>query len=232
MMKKITALVLLISNLTFGQFSFPDLEYIDIKSSYLGGKFGLKKALKFQLINKDCTDSMDCHKYDDPTTLIGFWELKDKTKIEFHYTESPSDDPTFIAVYNNKTILEEAGTTLHFKGKTLYIEGNANSYFDKKRKFQFVNNEYSEVPQPFYYIDLKGALNFPIQIYQTDKFLKKVAYLPEGYEIEVLMGQTGGELNELEKVLIKTEFGLIGWFNFKEVAFEKPMIEGLWYNGD
>ena len=169
--------------------------------------------------------------YDDPTTLIGYWD-NDEMKIEFHYTEAPSDDPTFIAVLNGKIILEEVGSTLHFKENTLYIEGNANSYFDKKRKFQFIESRYQEVIQPFYHIGIEGNLNYPIQIYKTDKFLEKVAYLPKDYEIEVLMGKTGGEYNDLEKVLIKTEFGLMGWFNFKEVAFGKPLIDGLQYIGD
>jgi len=231
-MIRITIIMFLIANSTFAQFNFSDLEYINIESSYLNGKFGFKKASEFQLVNIFCNDSIDCYKYEDPTTLIGYWKLKDKTKIEFHYTEAPSDDPTFIAVYKGRIILEESGTTLHFKGNTLYIEGNANSYFDKKRKFQFVNNNYQEVIQPFYHIGMSGKLNYPIKIYKTDNFLEKIAYLPKDYKIEVLLGQTGGEYNDLEKVLIKTEFGLIGWFNFKDIAFGKPLIDGLQFHGD
>ncbi|KAB1155929.1 hypothetical protein F7018_11510 [Tenacibaculum aiptasiae] len=231
-MKRLIILMLLITNSTFAQFSFSDLEYININSSYLNGKFGFKKNSKFKLINKFCNDSIDCYKYDLPTTLIGYWNVNDNIKIEFYYTEAPSDDPAFIAVYNGKIILEESGTTLHFKGNTIYIEGNANSYFDKKRKFQFIHNSYQEVNQPFYHIGVEGKLNYPIKIYKTDKFLEKVAYLPKGYEIEVLLGQTSGKYNDLEKVLIKTEFGLIGWFNFKEITFGKPLINGLHFHGD
>ncbi|NOU61995.1 hypothetical protein [Marinifilum caeruleilacunae] len=231
-MKRITFLLLLIANSTFAQFHFSDLQYVDIESSYLNGKFGFNKTSEFQLINKLCDDSMDCFKYYDPTTIIGYWPINDKTKIELHYTEAPSDDPTFIAIYKGKVILEESGSTLHFKGNTLYIEGNANSYFDKKRKFQFVNNSYQEVTQPFYYIGLKGNLNYPIQIYKTEQFKEKLAYLPKDYKIEVLMGKTGGEYDDLEKVLIKTEFGLIGWLNFKDIAFERPMVDGLYFHGD
>jgi len=231
-MKGIIIIILLIANTAFAQFNFSDLDYIDIESSYLNGKFGFKKASEFQLINKFCNDSIDCYKYDDSTTLIGYWNVNDKIKVEFHYTKAPSDDPTFIAVYNEEIILEEAGSTLHFKGKTLYVEGNANSYFNKRRKFQFIDNSYQEVNQPFYHIGIKGLLNYPVQIYKTDNFIEKVAYLPKDYEIEVLLGQTGGEYNDLEKVLIKTEFGLIGWFNFKEVDFGKPLIDGLHYHGD
>ena len=111
--------MLFIANSTFAQFSFSDLEYIDIESSYLNGKFGFRKTSKFQLINKFCNDSIDCYKYEDPTTLIGYWNVNDKTKIEFHYTEAPSDDPTFIAVYDGKIRLEAAGSTLHIKENKL-----------------------------------------------------------------------------------------------------------------
>lgn len=224
--------LILIANSTFGQFIFPDLEYINIESSSMNGRFGLIEALDFQLINKPCSESTDCFKYGDPTILLGFWTLENHTKVELHYTEAPSDDATFIAVLNGKIILEEAGTTLHFKGNTLYVEGNANAYFDKKRKFQFINNEYLEVTQPFYHIGLKGKLNYPIQIYKSTDFKEKVASLPKDYEVEVLIGQTGGEYDELEKVLIKTEFGLVGWFNFKEVAFGESLIDGLYFHGD
>jgi hypothetical protein len=231
-MKQITILFLIIANTTFAQFKFSDLEYIDINSSYLGGSFGVNKTAQFVVINKLCTDSVDYYQYYEPTTIIGYWKLKDKTKIEFHYTEAPSDDPTFIAVHNGKIILEESGSTLHFKGNTIYIEGIGNSYFNKKRKFSFIDNTYKEVTQSFYHIGIKGKLNYPIKIYKTDKLLKKLAYLPKGYKIEVIMGQTGGEYNDLIKVLIKTEFGLIGWFNFETVDFGKPLIDDLWFHGD
>ncbi|MCR9152745.1 MAG: hypothetical protein NXI09_01435 [Bacteroidetes bacterium] len=231
-MKRIIVVIILLANSTFAQYRFSDLQYLDIEASYLSGKFGFSTASQFQLINSICTDSIDCYRYDEPTTLIGYWSPKANVKVELHYTEAPSDDPRFIAVHNGEIILEESGSILHFKGATLYIEGSANSFFDKKRKFQFIDNKYQEVNQPFYHIGLRGKLNYPIQIYKTDKFREKVAFLPKDYDIEVLIGQTGGEYDGLEKVLIKTEFGLIGWFNFKEVAWEEPLIDGLFYHGD
>ena len=231
-MKQITILFLIIANTTFAQFKFQDLEYVDIYSSYLGGSFGFKKTTQFVVMNTPCVDSVNCYEYYEPTTIIGYWELKDKSIIEFHYTEAPSDDPTFIAVHNGEIILEESGSTLHFKGNTIYIEGIGNSYFNKKRKFQFINNTYKEVTQSFYHIGIKGKLNYPIKIYKTDKLLKQLAYLPKGYEIEVMLGQTGGEYNDLLKILIKTEFGLVGWFNFEAIAYGTPLIDNLWYHGD
>lgn len=231
-MKLIILLVLLMAKTTFAQFSFSDSKYIAIEYSNLNGKFGYSKASQFELVNKVCNTSVDCFEFEESTTLIGYWKVDDKTKVGFYYTEGASDDPMFMAVCNDVIILKEAGSTLHFKGKTLYVEGDANAYFDKKRKFQFVDNSYKEVKQPFYYIGLRGKLNYSIKLYKTDKFVETVAQLPKNYDIEVLMGITGGEFNELEKVLIKTEFGLIGWFNFKAVAYEKPLIDALHFHGD
>lgn len=230
-MKRIIILMLLVPNSIAAQFVFSDLEYIDIENQY--ARFGFKKTLKFDLINKPCDDSRDCYLKGDET-LIGYWKVNDETKVEFYYTPGPSDDPAFLAVCNGKIILEEAGSTLHFKGNILYIEGSANRFFDMKRKFQFVDNRYQEVNQPFYYIGIEGKLNYSIQIYKSDQFLEKIAYLPKGYEIEVLLGQTGGKYNDLEKILIKTKFGLIGWFNFQEVSFrlDHTLIDGLYFHGD
>jgi len=233
MKKTLLILIILCFNQIFSQHHYTDLKYVEIKSSYLNGTFGYPDSEKFELINNDCTELNNCYNYDDPLVHIGKWKLENEKCIEFYYTESPSDDPTFVCVYDNEIILEESGTTFHFKeNKTAYIEGNANSYFDKKRKFKFKNNIFTEIIQPFYYIGMKGKLNFPIKLYETESFKNKVVVLPKDYEIEIILGKTGGKYNDLEKILIKSEFGLIGWFNFKEVAFGKPIIDELYYHGD
>ena len=215
------------------QHKYPDLKYITIDKSYLNGEFGYPNSAKFKLVNRFCSDSKECYDYGDPITLIGNWNLSNGKYIEFYYKEAPSNDPTFIAVYNNEIILEEFGSTFHLKGKIAYIEGSANSYFDKKRKFKFDNEKYKEVKQPFYYINSEGRLNFPISIYETEEFINKVAQLPKGYKITILLGITGGEYNELQKILIKSEFGLIGWFDFKKLGYNnEPLIPYFYFNGD
>lgn len=232
MKKLLYAIIFLSFNSIQAQFSFPDLEYIKITSSNLSGTFGYNKSLEFQIVNKNCSEIKDCYDYEDPTILIGKFISEDNTVIEFHYTEAPSDDPTFIAVKDGSVILEESGNTLHLKGNTLYIEGIGNSYFNKKRKFKLIGNRYEEVNQPFYDISVKGALNFPIVIYESENFSNKVASLPKGYQIEIVLGKTGGEYNDLETILIKSEFGLLGWFNFKEISFGEQLIDGFYFHGD
>lgn len=232
MKKLLYAIIFLSFNSIQAQFSFPDLEYIKITSSNLSGTFGYNKSLEFQIVNKYCSEIKDCYDYEDPTILIGKFTSEDNTVIEFHYTEAPSDDPTFIAVKDGSVILEESGNTLHLKGNILYIEGIGNSYFNKKRKFKLIGNRYEEVNQPFYDISVKGTLNFPIVIYESENFSNKVASLPKGYQIEIVLGKTGGEYNDLETILIKSEFGLLGWFNFKEISFGEQLIDGFYFHGD
>jgi hypothetical protein len=222
----------LMLNFTYGQFKFPNLNYVQISTSQMDGSFGYDASLDFVVINKPCSTLKDCYKYDDPTVLLGLFTLEDGSIVEFHYTEAPSDDPTFLAVHQGSIILEEAGTRLHFKGKTLYVEGIANTYFDMKRKFQFINTHYKEVKQPFYAINAKGTLNYSIDLYTDETFTEKVASLPKGYPIEIVLGKTGGKYNELEVILIKSEFGLLGWFDFKKISFGSPLIEGFYFHGD
>ncbi|MFT5668269.1 MAG: hypothetical protein ACI9DK_002469 [Vicingaceae bacterium] len=232
-MNKVLYIIIFLSfNCVQAQFRFPDLDYIEIMSSNLNGGFGYSKSLSFEIINKNCSELKNCYEYEDPTILIGKLVIEDNSIIEFHYTEAPSDDPTFIAVKNGKVVLEASGNILHLKGKILYIEGIGNSYFNKKRKFSFIDNLFKEVNQPFYDISVKGTLNFPIDIYESESFSNRVASLPKGYQIEIVLGKTGGEYDDLETILIKSEFGLIGWFNFKDISFGEQLIDGFYFHGD
>ena len=208
--KKLFMLAFLYSCFTYGQHKFSDLKYIDINNSFLNGKFGYPNTNKFNLVNKLCEDIEGCYDYGDPLTFIGTW-TKNSTKIDFYYTEAPSDDPFFVVVIDGKPVIEESGTTLHFKGSIVYIEGIANAYFNVKRKFQLNNNTFSEVKQPFYHIGIKGKLNFPIKLFATQGLKNKIASLPKGYEIEILLGLFGKNNYDLEKILIKSKFGLVGW---------------------
>ncbi|MCD4793375.1 MAG: SH3 domain-containing protein [Bacteroidales bacterium] len=59
---------------------------------------------------------------------------------------------------------------------------------------------------------------------------KKVAVLPKGYDVEVLIEKDGW-------LMIKTPFGLTGWVNERDlitydVTGEKLSIKGLYYMGD
>jgi hypothetical protein len=215
-----------------GQHNFPDLKYQNISKSYLGGKIGYNDFSNFELINKFCDENDNCFEYESAETLLGKFKLDSKSEIIFYYTEAPSDDPTFYAVLNGKMIFISAGKIIHIKGKTIYTEGIANSYINRKKKFVFEEGKYIEVKQPFYYVGLKGKLNHSISLFESENFHNKVASLPKGYDIEIIGGKIGGEYELLEKVLIKTEFGLVGWLNFKPFMNKEPLIDNFIFWGD
>ena len=75
--------------------------------------------------------------------------------------------------------------------------------------------------------------NYPISLYKSENFLQKIADLPKGYEIEIILGKTEGKYNELESILIKSEFGLLGWYNFKNnLSNDESIIDEFYFNGD
>lgn len=224
--------LLLVSSNSFCQHSFPDLKYTSVIKSSLGSKFGYLESLNFKLINKFCIDEERCYGFERDERLLGTLQLNNNQQIDFYYCEGPSADPTFYAVLNDEIIFKEFGKTLHLKGKTLYIEGKANSYFDKKRKFVYQNGQYNETIQPFYYIGIKGKLNHSIVIYQNEELINKVATLPIGYEIEIIGGKINTENQTLNKVLVKTKFGLLGWVNFNPFDLENPLLDNFRYSGD
>ncbi len=223
----------LISLLANGQYRFSDLDYIEIKS-YLGAEFGYPKNQKFELINEDCDKlNNECYDFGDHLWLLGKWEINKDEYLEFYFSEGSSDDPQIVVVLNDEVVLESFGNIFHIKGLTLYVEGNANSYFDIKRKYVFENKEFKEIKQPYYYIGIKGKLNYPISLYKSENFLQKIADLPKGYEIEIILGKTEGKYNELESILIKSEFGLLGWYNFKNnLSNDESIIDEFYFNGD
>ncbi len=227
----LTLLIFISSINSFSQHTFPDLKYTDVTKSSLGSQFGYIEPSNFKPINEFCVNEDTCFGFEIDERLLGTLKL-DKKSIEFYYCEAPSEDPTFYAVCNGEIIFKEFGKTLHLKNKTLYIEGRANSYFDKKRKFVFQDGKYIETIQPLYYIGVKGKLNYSISIYQTEKLESKVATLPAGYKIEIIGGKTNPKNKSLEKLLLKTEFGLTGWVNFNPHENEKPLTNSFVNIGD
>ncbi|MEM6264018.1 MAG: hypothetical protein AAGI38_16005 [Bacteroidota bacterium] len=232
MKQLITICLCLMVNLVQGQFRFTDLIYEEVGSGGIGIQFGYPNSENFQYVNKWCDEPQDCFDYGEPTIFLGTWKRSGNSLIEFHFSEGPSADPTFIAIHQGRVIFAEGGNTFHIKGSTLYIEGSSNSYFDKKRKFILSDNTYREVAQPAYYIGAKGRLNYPISIFSDQNYTKKVASLPKGYEIEIVLGNTEEVYGSLRHLLIKSEFGLVGWFDFNGGALREPLIDGFIFMGD
>lgn len=175
--------------------------------------------------------------YDELSEDIGFIEL-----IQFNIPDKPeqqfsilfdwgmSADPCF-RIYkigkeqsNYQFIEAIGGLQLFFPGNGyIYSEGHTNNHFNKKYKFRFNGKELQEVEQAFYYVGIRTKTQKPIVLYSDTSQNKAVAGLPAASEIEIL-------LNKEQWYLIKTSFGLLGWFRFDGYRCEE--IEELWFAGD
>lgn len=111
------------------------------------------------------------------------------------------------------------GRKLYLRGgKSIYaLQGNFNK--QSSHKYQLSKgNGIKEVKQPFMYLGIKTKVSLPspeycgpykgpktLALYQKkNQKSEKVAVLPVGYEIEVL-------LQEGKWYLVKSSFGLVGW---------------------
>ena len=156
----------------------------------------------------------------EPKYLIGF-------------CEGASDDPTFeiFKVVNNKYIHLDgvSGETIYIPGNgNIYVSGRMNEMFERKRKFQLKNDQLVEVKQPYYHVGMKTITKKPIKLYSNISCTESVASLPSNSQIEVLVSNIKDETEF--KFLIKTSFGLIGWWELD--SFYSEEVEGLWFLGD
>ena len=91
-------------------------------------------------------------------------------------------------------------------------------------KWKFDGVEFVEVDQAFYYVGLKTKNTEPITLYSDEKLTKEIAHLPANAEIEVVL------YND-KKYLIKTSFGLLGWFYFGNSSLRCYEIPDIWFAG-
>lgn len=159
---------------------------------------------------------------------------KINNKTQKYYTiefeEGPSADPTFV-VYentNDSLILVQSfvGEHLIIPGNgNVYISGHANTMFNKKRKFKFKDNKFTEIEQPYYYVGLNTLTLKPLKLYSDLSQSNVTAYLPKDSEIEVV-------INKDDFYLLKTSFGLTGWVKIPLVLVDETPIKGLYLAGD
>lgn len=157
--------------------------------------------------------------------------------IEFNY--GPSDDPTFIIYEETSGGYERIGEIYALflaipSNGNIYCGGHTNNMFDQRRKFTIENRQLVETPQPYYYVGLETVTTAPFELYNDMLLTEKIAQIPAGYEITVL-------INKKDRYLIKTAFGLTGWISAPMSMMDTPMegypegatgIKGLYYNGD
>lgn len=234
----------LISNLFIAQKNqyFPNLKRVSIDTDL--GVFFNYDAKTTRLINKPCfqldkTDQRYCTK--DSVYLEWIVVAKHKSNeiedsVYVIYSAGWSSDPCF-GIYNKNDDCLLSLTCLDFyinNQGTIYTAGHTNNLYNRKRKFQLQANAAMEVKQPYNYVGIKGKTTKDITLYSDTLKSDLVAKIPLNYKIEILLALSSTKDFEADKYfLVKTEFGLVGWYiEEQEHNYYPRFIEGLFYNGD
>ncbi|MGY5353607.1 hypothetical protein [Wenyingzhuangia sp. IMCC45467] len=211
--------------------SFSYLSKIELNYKYEGFEtptiyFDSKNT---SIINKKVdSTSIFYEEYTDDTLLHEFVITKiDKSNNEELYIlfdYGLSADPNFSIVKKTgdsiKYIGSINGLILYIPGNGyLYAEGHTNNYFNQRKKYQFKNEKLTEIKQPFYYVGIKTKTKGLMKIYAEKNQTNIIANLPKDSEIEIL-------LNDNEYFLIKTSFGLTGWWKYEN------SINEIFFKGD
>jgi hypothetical protein len=221
---------------------FPNLKRVSIDADL--GVFFNYDAKTTRLINKPCfeldkTDQRFCTK--DSVYLEWIVVAKHKSKeledsVFVIYSPGWSTDPRFgIYSKNDDCLLSLNCLDFYINNQgTIYTAGHTNNVYNRKRKFQLHADTAIEVKQPYNYVGFKGKTTKDIILYSDTLKSEIVAKIPKNYQIEILL--TLSSTNDFEidrKFLVKTEFGLVGWYIEEEVYLSYPLfVEGLFYNGD
>lgn len=102
--------------------------------------------------------------------------------------------------------------------------------FNERRKYTYNGKQFVEVKQPYLYVGLKttvkplGSEAAPLVLYADKSQQTRVATLPVGTEIEVLLQESS------EWYLVRTSFGLVGWTKVTMGAYDTQI--GIRFAGD
>ena len=228
--------------------NFPNFTWVTPNIEDDSSRFGFESA-SFTLVNQDCRKVAKDHPcYEDlewtENILLGTYQNASMSKpVHILYSPGPSEDPLFTIIdQNNQRLWSEGAEQMAINSNgVIYLSGNTNKMFNQRMKFQFRDFQVTEVAQPYYYVDVKGALLKPVKLYsQPNKQGQLIATLPVGYEIEILLAAatpqpTGDEESSLTKdYLAKTAFGLVGWLRLTDddTYHMNPIVPGLGFMGD
>ena len=130
------------------------------------------------------------------------------------FNDGPNDETGFVfyskssSGYVEKFYLD--GDRIFIPGNGfVYTSGHLNEIYGDHRKYKFTGTELMEVKQPYYYVGLKTKTKKAIKLYSDYNCTKVLAYLPANSNIEVVASKKSGNN---QKFLIKTPFGLLGWW--------------------
>jgi len=144
-----------------------------------------------------------------------------------YFDPGASNDPVFVLAEESskKPIGTIDADQLILPGNGfIYAIGRTNKLHMERRKFVVKDGKLQEVLQPFQFVGLESKANVPITITTSKGGTESVASIPKGERLTVV-------LSDGDYMLIKTNFGLLGWFKTSGNR-ESPDIEGVYFDGD
>lgn len=227
----IPASVVLAEPSTPGHAEFPGLKTLVIEGgdSATPEQIGYLPALA-NLINKPVPRA-DAKDPESEQTRLVSTRLSDdsETRYLIDFDPGPSADPMFVIID------EKSGTRLGVIGADkllvpgngfLYASGRSNEMHLVHRKFAIREGKLVEIKQPFSYVGLDSKARRPLTLKSAKNGGETVAHLPTGTPLQVV-------LRDDDCLLIKTRFGLLGWWKMDTgVTADTAEIEGIYYAGD
>jgi hypothetical protein len=151
------------------------------------------------------------------------------TRYFIDFDSGPSADPAFVITdeKTGKVIGSIGGESLTIPGNGfIYASGRANRMHEEHLKFAIRDGKIVEIGQPFSYVGLKSKAKVPLKLLAKKDGGEVIANIPAGDALEVV-------LRDGEHLLVKTRFGLVGWWKMQmNVMPDNAEIEGIYYAGD
>ena len=186
-----------------------------------------------EVINKKLNELDEADPLKALQSYENFGTVLMKTKVKpngddyvVFFSSGPSADPTYYFFKDG----DFSGSAFYIMTHKLFIPANGNLYsigytgwtIEASKKYVVRNNDIKEVAQPFYYAGKKSKTERAIKLYATQQLRSVVASLPADYPVEIVL-----EDAENGQILVKTNFGLVGW-----VRTEMGVIEEFRWSSD
>jgi len=145
------------------------------------------------------------------------------------FDSGPSADPAFVITDEKTGVVlgSIGGESLIIPGNGfLYVSGRANNLHQAQAKYAIRDGKLVEIEQPFSYVGLKSKAKVPLKLLAKKDGGDVIANIPVGDAVEVI-------LRDGEHLLIRTNFGLLGWWKMNtNVMADNAEIEGIYFAGD
>ncbi|MEK7951244.1 hypothetical protein [Luteolibacter soli] len=208
--------------------SFPDLKSLPVPENLtpFPGKLSYDPALT-KVLDEEMTmedGAPECHRL--VSTRLN---RENETRYIIDFDSGPSADPSFVIIDEKTGVIlgSIAGESLTVPGNGfLYASGRANRLHQEQAKYTIRAGKVVEIVQPFSYVGLKSKAKVPLKLLAKKDGGEVIANIPTGESLEVV-------LRDGEHLLIKTNFGLLGWWKANtSVMADNAEIEGIYFAGD